>query len=158
MCGAGTRALYGPDHLLDHDVVFVGVNYRLGPIGFLSTGQKDCYGNWGLKDQTQSLRWVQENIASFGGNPKNVVIFGESAGGASVTYHMQSTLSKGLFHKAISQSGNNLCPWGAVAHKGVAESRAKRLGEMFKCNLNGNKYDEMINCLRKVPGEEITTT
>lgn len=95
MCGAGNKAYYGPDHLLEHDIVYVGVNYRLGPLGFLSTGQKDCPGNNGLKDQTRALQWIRENIASFGGDPDSVTLFGESAGGASVTYHMMSPLSKG---------------------------------------------------------------
>lgn len=68
-----------------------------GPLGFLSTGQEDCPGNNGLKDQVVVLQWIQENIQAFGGDPKQVTIFGESAGGASVTYHMMSALSKGNF-------------------------------------------------------------
>ena len=68
---------------------------RLGPLGFLSTEDTTCPGNNGLKDQTMAFRWVHENIAAFGGDPNRVTIFGESAGGSSVHYHMMSDLSKG---------------------------------------------------------------
>lgn len=68
---------------------------RLGPLGFLSTEDLECPGNLGLKDQQQALRWIQENIAAFGGDPNRVTIFGNSAGGASVHYHMVSPLSEG---------------------------------------------------------------
>jgi carboxylesterase type B len=122
----------------------------------MSTGQEDAWGNFGLKDQVEVLRWVKENIASFGGNPNLVTIFGESAGGASVTYHMQSKLSKGLFHRAISQSGTNLAPWGAVAHKDIARSRATKLGEMMSCPLENSNYKAMVDCLRNVPAINIT--
>lgn len=122
----------------------------------MSTGQEDCYGNFGLKDQNQVLRWIQENIDVFGGNPNLVTIFGESAGGASVAYHMQSELSKGLFHRGISQSGTNLAPWGAVAHKNVAQERAVKLGEMMGCELESSNFSAMIECLRKVPAKNIT--
>ena len=155
-CGSGIKPFYGPDYLLDHDVVFIGANFRLGPLGFLSTGQKDCWGNFGLKDQVQVLRWIKENIALFGGNPNLVTIFGESAGGASVAYHMQSELSKGLFHRGISQSGTNLAPWGAVAHSGVAPERAVKLGEMMNCKMENENYQQMIECLRQVPAKNIT--
>lgn len=68
---------------------------RLGPLGFLSTEDLECPGNLGLKDQQQALRWVHENIVYFSGDPNRVTIFGESAGGASVHYHMVSPLSAG---------------------------------------------------------------
>lgn len=156
MCGSGIKPFYGPDNLLEHDVVYIGANFRLGPLGFLSTGQEDAWGNFGLKDQNQVLRWIQENIAAFGGNPELVTIFGESAGGASVTYHMQSSLSEGLFHRGISQSGTNLAPWGAVAHKNVARSRAIKLGEMMSCPLENSNFKGMVDCLREVPAANIT--
>lgn len=68
---------------------------RLGPLGFLSTEDMVSPGNQGMKDQAQAIRWVHENIAAFGGDPNRVTIFGESAGGASVHYHMISPLSRG---------------------------------------------------------------
>ncbi|XKL59024.1 hypothetical protein PGB90_000040 [Kerria lacca] len=80
--------------------------------GFLNLEQSFCPGNMGLKDQVIALKWVQQNIRSFGGDPNNVTIFGSSAGAASVNLHMLSPLSKGLFHKAIMQSGNIYSPWG----------------------------------------------
>lgn len=80
-------------------------------------------GNAGMKDQVLALKWVQRNIKRFGGDPNNVTIFGESAGGASVQYQVLSPLSKGLFHKAIVQSGSALNPWarGRPNAKDLAE-------------------------------------
>ncbi|CAG7829375.1 unnamed protein product, partial [Allacma fusca] len=90
---------------MDEDVVYVNPNYRLGVLGFLNTGDTAARGNMGLKDQVLALRWVKDNIQSFGGDPNNITIFGESAGGASVHYLTLSPSTKGLFNKAIIQSG-----------------------------------------------------
>ncbi|XP_045450639.1 juvenile hormone esterase-like [Melitaea cinxia] len=110
--GSGTDdAVHGPDYLIEKDVVIVSLNYRLGVLGFLSLSCKEAPGNAGLKDQVQALKWVQKNIKNFNGDPKNVTIFGVSAGGASVEYLMLSPMTKGLFHKAIAQSGSSLLPW-----------------------------------------------
>ncbi|KAI1883743.1 hypothetical protein AGOR_G00234690 [Albula goreensis] len=87
------------------DVVLVAVQYRLGILGFFSTGDEQAPGNLGLQDQVAALRWVQENIQSFGGDPGSVTIFGESAGGTSVSLLLLSPMSSGLFHRAIAQSG-----------------------------------------------------
>lgn len=156
-CGSGTRSFYGPDYLLEHDVVYIGANFRLGPLGFLSTEQADCPGNNGLKDQNLVLQWIRENIASFGGDPHSVTVFGESAGGASGTYHMMSPLSKGLFHRVISQSGVNLNAWAQPAQPGVAQARSVQLGKMLECpqGIDG-RFAEMLSCLRRVPADEIT--
>ena len=93
-------------------VVVVSMNYRLGPFGYFAhpllsrESPQNVSGNYGLLDQIAALKWVQKNINAFGGNPKNVTIFGESAGGHNVGYLTASPLAKGLFHRAISESGS----------------------------------------------------
>ncbi|EDS26820.1 cholinesterase [Culex quinquefasciatus] len=110
--GNGDSRIYGPDHLVQENVVVVSFNYRLGILGFFSTGDTQAQGNWGLKDCVEALRWVRANIAAFGGDPNNVTIFGESAGGVMVHFMTLSPMTAGLFHKAIAQSGTALVPWG----------------------------------------------
>ena len=115
----------GPNVLLDRDnVVMVGVNYRLGALGFLSLECDEApgelsrmsrkvtnvtlilvTGNLGLHDQYLALRWIQQNIAQFGGDPANVTLMGESAGAMSAACHLVSPLSRGLFHRVIALSG-----------------------------------------------------
>ncbi|XP_039554130.1 fatty acyl-CoA hydrolase precursor, medium chain-like [Passer montanus] len=87
------------------NVVVVAIQYRLGIAGYFSTGDEHARGNWGYLDQVAALRWIQENILHFGGDPGSVTIFGGSAGGISVSALVLSPLAKGLFHKAISESG-----------------------------------------------------
>ncbi|XP_011870480.1 PREDICTED: esterase E4-like [Vollenhovia emeryi] len=109
--GSGDDFFYGPDYIVPKDVVLVTLNYRLGVLGFLNLNDKVATGNQGVKDVIMALRWVQKNISKFGGDPENVTIFGESAGGAIVHCLTVSPLAKGLFHKAIAQSGVMRCPW-----------------------------------------------
>jgi carboxylesterase type B len=111
--GSGSEQMLGSKNLMAEDVVLVTINYRLGIFGFLSSDDLslDTPGNAGLKDQTFALKWVQDNISSFNGDPKNVTIFGISAGGASVHFQVLTPTAKGLFHKAIAQSGSALNPW-----------------------------------------------
>ncbi|XP_034250470.1 juvenile hormone esterase-like isoform X2 [Thrips palmi] len=104
IAGNGDTSLYGPDYLMQLDVVVVTFNYRLGAIGFLATGTPDAPGNAGLKDQAAALRWVRRNIRAFGGDPDKVTLYGESAGSASVALHLMSPMSSGLFHRAIMSS------------------------------------------------------
>ncbi|XP_052023011.1 pyrethroid hydrolase Ces2a-like isoform X3 [Apodemus sylvaticus] len=92
------------------EIVIVAIQYRLGILGYFSTGDQHATGNWGYLDQVAALRWVQKNIAYFGGNRDRVTIFGGSAGGTSVSSHVVSPMSKGLFHGAIMQSGVALLP------------------------------------------------
>lgn len=111
--GSNKSDMYGPDYLMTQDIVLVTINYRLGILGFSSFKDKslDVPGNAGLKDMRMALKWVQNNIEKFGGNKNNVTLFGESAGAASVHYLMLSPTTKGLFHKAIIQSGSALNNW-----------------------------------------------
>ncbi|KAL0869506.1 hypothetical protein ABMA27_005778 [Loxostege sticticalis] len=109
--GSGSPFLYGPQYFIRHDVILVTFNYRLEILGFLCLGIKEAPGNAGMKDQVAALRWIKKNIKAFGGDPDNITIFGESAGSASVMYHLLSPMSTGLFHKAIMQSGSAISPW-----------------------------------------------
>ncbi|KAK0176050.1 hypothetical protein PV328_000227 [Microctonus aethiopoides] len=153
--GAGHSQFYSPKFLLDHDVILVTVNFRLGPLGFLSTEDMISPGNQGMKDQSQSIRWVNENIAAFGGDRDRVTIFGESAGGASVHYHMMSPLSRGLIHRGISESGTALCPW-VLTRPGLAVMQAKRLGEFLNCPTTNSLA--LVECLREKKAVEIIAT
>lgn len=92
MGGSGSQ---NPTYLLDKDVVLVTPNYRIGPLGFLSTGDEVAPGNWALKDQILALKWVQDNIEYFGGDPGQVTIFGTSAGSACVHLLTLSDSTKG---------------------------------------------------------------
>lgn len=89
----------------------VSMNYRLGPLGFLSLGTADYSGNAGLKDQLLALQWVQQNIGHFGGDQEMITIFGESAGSSCVHIHTLAPKSQGLFKRAILQSGSAMNPW-----------------------------------------------
>ncbi|CAO1331259.1 unnamed protein product [Diamesa serratosioi] len=129
--GSSKTDLYGPDFLLQKDVIVVSFNYRLAAFGFLSLDDPELNipGNAGLKDQTFALKWVQKNIANFGGDPDNVTIFGESAGGGSVHSHMISNISKGLFHKAIPMSGVTFNKtWSLIPRRNWAHRLAEYLG------------------------------
>lgn len=105
--GSSSTVFYGPDLIVEKDVIMVSFNYRLGIFGFLSLKDPKLGipGNAGLKDQTMALKWIKENISFFGGDPNNITIFGESAGSGSVHYQLISNLSKGLFKKAVAMSG-----------------------------------------------------
>jgi para-nitrobenzyl esterase len=109
--GTTSEARQDGTHLAQQGVIIVSMNYRLGILGFLvhpeltKESGHNASGNYGLLDQTAALRWVHENIAAFGGDPGNVTIFGESAGSFSVSAQMASPLAKGLFQKAIGESG-----------------------------------------------------
>lgn len=121
--GRGSTTTYNGASLADQGVVLVTINYRLGPLGFLAhpglsaESPDGISGNYGVLDQIAALQWVQDNIASFGGDPDNVTIFGESAGSWSVCYLVATPLAKGTFHKAIAESGGCFRPH---AHLDVA--------------------------------------
>ncbi|XP_066149477.1 juvenile hormone esterase-like isoform X2 [Euwallacea fornicatus] len=136
---------YAPDYLLEKEVVYVAFNYRLGIFGFLSLGDLVAPGNWGIKDQILALKWVQENIKHFGGDPRKVTIFGESAGAASVSYLLHTSKTNGLFEKAIMQSGSSVCGWALTrSPKTQAYKVAISLG------IISSNSKHIVNELRKM--------
>ena len=124
--------------------------YRLGLLGFLSLGIEDVPGNAGVRDQVMALTWVQENIREFGGDPGMVTLNGESAGSFSSTYHLMSPLARGLFRRAILQSG----PGGfAPSYHHFSAARAKKYGELAAVELGclGTDMAEVAACMRDAP-------
>ncbi|XP_038168266.1 acylcarnitine hydrolase-like [Arvicola amphibius] len=132
------------------DVVVVTIQYRLGVLGFFSTGDDHARGNWGYLDQVAALRWVQQNIAHFGGNPDLVTIFGESAGGTSVSSQVVSPMSKGLFHRAIMESGVTLLPYLISNTSEVVYTKVVGLSGCETMNS-----ETLVHCLRSKSEEEI---
>ncbi|XP_069689984.1 juvenile hormone esterase-like isoform X2 [Periplaneta americana] len=115
--GSGVSTLYHPKYFLDKDIVLVTINYRLGVFGFISTGDDEAPGNFGLKDQVAALRWVRDNIAELGGDPNKVTLQGQSAGAQSINYHMFSPLSRGLLlNQADLDNLNNNFDAEAYSH------------------------------------------
>lgn len=151
MIGSGSQAIYSGEHLAAKgDVVVVTINYRLGALGFVNLaevtgGQIPATGNEGLLDQVAALEWVRDNIANFGGDPGNVTIFGESAGGMSVGALLAMQSARGLFHKAIPQSG--------ACHTANPKERSIRIAERFLRCLGSDPNDPQA--LRQVPWQEI---
>lgn len=144
---------YDGKKIADQGVVLVSINYRLGPLGFLAhpalTKEADASGNYGFMDQVAALEWVKRNISAFGGNPNQVTIFGESAGGTSVMALLSSPSARGLVDGAIAQS-----PW--FTEKNVAELSGEASAETM-----GIAWTEAIapgkdlSALRQIPAEDL---
>lgn len=150
--GSGTAALYDGTRLAKQGVVVVSINYRLGRFGFfahpaltIEPGHGEL-ANYGLMDQIAALKWVQTNIGAFGGDPANVTIFGESAGGVSVNRLMLIPEARGLFSKAIVESG-------VGRETGQTLSEAELSGARFVAGLSVVGQD--VAALRALPAEEI---
>lgn len=157
--GSGSTDIYQSNNLVQHDVVLVTINYRLGPFGYMAhpaisaADPRGVSGNYGLQDQIKSLEWVRDNIAAFGGDPDNVTIFGESAGAQSVTEVMSSPLATGLFHKAILQSGASTYNSNSLDAAIPGRKTMHDAGAEFMAGLvNGEATPEK---LREVPADDI---
>ena len=148
--GSGSTSLYDGESLAGHGVVLVAINYRLGPMGFMAHPQLSAEngsgssGNYGILDQIAALKWVQANIARFGGDPGRVTIFGESAGAWSVNYLTATPLAAGLFQRAIGHSGGIFWPMPQLA-----ESESQ--GEQIAAQLGASD----LTALRAAPAEEV---
>ncbi|KAJ8920363.1 hypothetical protein NQ315_005227, partial [Exocentrus adspersus] len=150
--GSSESVNYGPDHFMDYGVVLVTFNYRVGPFGFFSTGDDAIPGNAGLKDQSLALQWVQDNIEAFGGDPKKVTIFGESAGAASVGYQILSPLSAGLFRGAIAESGSPLSAW---AYQRDQVNITYRTAAYINPDIVNATSTELLEYLQGLPAKDI---
>ncbi|NXI71264.1 CEL lipase, partial [Anseranas semipalmata] len=158
LVGGGQGANFLDNYLYDGEeiavrgnVIVVTFNYRVGPLGFLSTGDSNMPGNYGLKDQHMAIAWVKRNIKAFGGDPENITIFGESAGATSVSLQMLSPKNAGLFKRAISQSGVALCGW-AIQKNPLAWAR--KIGLSLGCPTENTAA--LANCLRVSDPKAVT--
>jgi para-nitrobenzyl esterase len=161
--GATSIPRYSGEQLAKKGVVLVSIAYRVGPLGFLAhpglsaeTGNH-VSGNYGLLDMVAGLQWIQKNIAAFGGNPRRVTIFGESAGGIAVSMLCASPLARGLFHGAISQSGGSFGPprvGGMPGENMIRLADAERAGEAYAKSAGAPSID----VLRKLPADKVLAT
>jgi para-nitrobenzyl esterase len=160
LIGAGSQAVYDGVNMAEKGVVIVTINYRLGPFGFFAhplLTEESPYGssgNFGLLDQIAALEWVERNIASFGGDPDSVTVFGESAGGMSIYSLMASPLAEGLFDRAVIQSGPFL-DMGLPLNPEDTLENAEKKGERISRDLGCNMEEDELACLRARTPEEI---
>ncbi len=152
MAGDGSEPRYDGESMARRGIVAITVNYRLGLFGFMAHPEltkespQKASGNYGLMDQQAALRWVKQNIAAFGGDPAKVTIAGESAGSTSVSAQMVSPGSKGLFARAIGESGSLL---GTLTPTALAD--AEKSGETFAASVEAKSLAE----LRAMSGEKL---
>lgn len=159
--GSGTQPEYNGKNLAKKGVVVVTINYRLGPLGFLvhpllsKESAHGTSGNYGLLDQIAALKWVQKNIAAFGGNPDRVTIFGQSAGSRSVSLLMISPLSAGLFHRAIAESGGPIIgsEYLSPAFNGNMANVSK-MGQKLTAKLGCDKAEDVLAAMRAKSAQE----
>jgi len=158
--GNGSGSYLNKDLVLN-DVIVVTINYRLGSLGYFAhpaltkESNNDSSGNYGTLDQIHALKWVKENIEAFGGDPDNVTIFGESAGGHSVRQLMSTPLSKGLFHKAIAQSSYGIGNIFYLKDSNGSVKSAEESGKDFVKSLGIADDSEVLINLRKLPAKDI---
>lgn len=160
--GSTSDQNYSGEQLAKKGVVFVSIAYRVGPLGFLAHPELSAEttnhvsGNYGLLDQIAGLQWVKKNIAAFGGDPGKVTIFGESAGGISVSMLCASPLAKGLFEGAMSESGGSFGPPRPTTYPGENMKRladAERAGEDFARKAGASSIAELRKIApHKLPG------
>lgn len=159
--GSGTAELYNGTNLAKRGVVVVSINYRLGRLGFFDhpalaaeRAEGEAAGNYGVMDQIAALEWVRDNIARFGGDPGDVTIFGESAGGVAVTQLMIAPGANGLFHKAVIQSGLGRQQSAELALDRPGRPSAQSLGRTWGQGA-GLPGEVTADALRAVPAERL---
>lgn len=155
--GRGSSDIIGPEYFMDQDVILVSFNYRLGVFGFFSTLDDNAPGNFGMKDQVMALKFVNENIECFGGDKSRVTIFGQSAGSGSVSLHLISPYSRGLFQQAISQSGVALDLWARPLNL-IQPNISAALAVFTNCTEHIGNNKNLVDCLRQVDATQLAQT
>ncbi|XP_071171057.1 cholinesterase-like [Mytilus edulis] len=135
------------------DTIVFTINYRVGPLGFLYFDHNDAPGNMGLLDQSLAIKWIYDNVRRFGGSKHKITLFGQSAGGASVNYHMHSEFTRRYFQKAIIQSGAADTKFGYHSPS-VALKTANDFAEQLGCNKAS--VEDKIECLRSLPASIVS--
>jgi len=154
MFGSGSACWFGPQFWMVHEVILVTLNYRLGPLGFLSLGNEEIPGNAGMLDQVAALEWVQNNIHRFGGNRDMVTLMGQSAGSFSTTYHLVSPKSRGLFKRIIAQSGvGGFSP----SYHHYSEWQAVKYGNEASALVGCLDVATRVQCLKSKKVSEVMT-
>ncbi|XP_056642017.1 cocaine esterase-like isoform X1 [Diorhabda sublineata] len=146
-----SKQLYKPNFFMDFDIVVVTINYRLGPLGFLSTHDGVIPSNLGLKDQRQAIRWVSQNIKYFGGDPTKVTVAGQSAGSIGISYLLLDEKCQGLFRGAILESGSALCPHDFQSDP---KTQAYHLGRLINPDFKNNSID-LLKTLKQMSINEL---
>ncbi|KAJ8687074.1 hypothetical protein QAD02_022868 [Eretmocerus hayati] len=138
-----------PAHILAgfYNVTVVTINYRLGALGFLSTGDENSPGNYGILDQAMALRWVYDNIKSFNGDPDRITLFGPGAGAASAGLLMVAPRTRDLVSKVIAQSGSAVADWALIVDKYRVQNTSRVFAETLGCSIESSW--RLVQCLKK---------
>nr|XP_034834776.1 liver carboxylesterase 4 [Maniola hyperantus] len=138
-----------PAHVLAafYDVVVVSLNYRLGALGFLSTGDENSPGNYGILDQAMALRWIRDNIARFNGDPGSITLFGPGAGAASAGLLAVAPQTRDIVARVIAQSGSALADWALIEDKYRVQNTSLVFGRLLGCPIDSSW--KLVNCLRQ---------
>ncbi|UYV81750.1 Gli, partial [Cordylochernes scorpioides] len=141
-----------PPHMLvaSQQVVVVTFNFRLGPLGFLATGDGAAPGNYGLLDQRMAIQWVYDNIEAFNGDRERITLFGPGSGAASAGLHMLSPSSARMVRRVIAQSGSAVADWAVATRPSIVNSSAAALARQVGCHDIRDSW-RMVECLRRVP-------
>lgn len=141
----GAAYQHPPNYLLEKEIVLVVPQYRLGPLGFLSTNTTDIAGNMGLLDIVEALQWIKSHIANFGGDPSKLTVFGQSAGAAIISAFMLSpSIPSTLFQNVILQSGAVDADW-AVGSAGQHLNDALEIGVLLGCGNGSDMSAATLN-------------
>ncbi|VIO88706.1 Uncharacterized protein BM_BM9510 [Brugia malayi] len=137
-------------HFASESIIFVAINYRLGPLGFLTASHRDLHGNYGLDDQIEAIRWIRANARNFDGNLNNIVVGGIGAGAACASILAVSPKTRGLFSGVILRSGSSIAPWAVRSVS--TENYSARLIDYCGCDYNQSLgMPRTVECLKKIP-------